>query len=189
MGPRLSQHNSQMAHTALDGQGLPHALVHGAPGPSSGSPRRRVHEGGSSKRAYRTRNPSLVQGPRGICCVALGPPTIYAWPSARATKRGRPERCQLRGGAGLRCQKNAVAPSNASSRVTEPTYGKYWRRELPGLKPVRQWKFGRVRARCWRRELPGLEPIRQRKMRSKVWPRRRERSASHHSPSPGAALR
>ncbi len=32
----------------LDGRGLPHALVHDAPGPSSGSPRRRVHEGGSN---------------------------------------------------------------------------------------------------------------------------------------------
>ncbi len=109
--------------TALDGQGLPHALVHDAPGPSSGSPRRRVHEGGSSKRAYRTRSPSLVQGPRGIWCV---------WPLARllynrgprpvqrtrppgampaqgrhgATlpkERGWPEQCQLRGNrTGLR---------------------------------------------------------------------------------------
>ncbi len=119
--------------------------------------------------------------------VALGP----------CNERGRPEQCQLRGGTGLRCQKNVVAPSNASSgatelaygkywrrelpglkpvrqwkirqaRARELAYGKYWRRELPGLKPVRQWKIGRARARDWRRELPGLEPIRQRKMRSKV---------------------
>ena len=122
--------------------------------------------------------------------VALGP----------CNERGRPEQCQLRGGTGLRCQKNVVAPSNASSGATELAYEKCWRlsapanqgrgkcpptrsqqvptaqhmrdaidanwrRELPGLKPVRQWKIGRVRARDWRRELPGLEPIRQRKMR------------------------
>jgi hypothetical protein len=59
-----------------------------------------------------------------------------------------------------------VAPSNASSRVTELAYGKYWRRELPGLEPVRQWKIGRACARDWRRELPGLKPFRQRKMRT-----------------------
>ncbi len=84
----------------------------------------------------------------------------------------------------------AVASSNASSEATrfDYAYGKYWRRELPGLKPVRQWKIERACAREWRRELPGLEPIRQRKIANRCWPRRRERSATHHSPSPGAAL-
>ncbi len=114
---------------------------------------------------YWTRGLSLVQSPRAVCYAGLryrgGP-----WP----------------------VQKNEVAPSNASSRVTELAYGKYWRWELPGLKPVRQWKIERACAREWRRELPGLEPIRQRKIANRCWPRRRERSATHHSPSPGAAL-
>jgi hypothetical protein len=82
--------------------------------------------------------------------VALGP----------CNERGRPEQCQLRGGTGKRCQKYAVAPSNASSGATGLAYGKYWRRELPGLEPVRQWKIRQARARelaygkCWRLSAP-----------------------------------
>ncbi len=84
--------------------------------------------------------------------VALGP----------CNERGRPEQCQLRGGTGKRCQKYAVAPSNASSGATELAYGKYWRRELPGLEPVRQWKTTELAyGKYWRRELPGLKPVRQ----------------------------
>ena len=82
--------------------------------PSAGSPRRRVHEGGSNNglldtRALSSTEPARLYGMRAY--------DIDAWPLARAKERGRPEQCQLRGGGRTR---KRVRNGLAAGAVLEP---------------------------------------------------------------------
>ena len=150
--------------------------------------------------AYWTRGLSLVQSPRAVCCAGLqyecGP-----WPVQKNAGRagrvavGKRSHDRPKDICGARSRiygvDGAVASSNASSGATrfDCAYGKYWRRELPGLKPVRQWKIGQARARdCTRLAAGAARAQAGPPAENAIWPRRRERSATHHSPSPGAAL-
>ena len=69
--------------------------------PSAGSPRRRVHEGGSNNGLLDARALSSTEPARLYDMRAYD---IDAWPSARAKERGRPEQCQLRGGGARACR-------------------------------------------------------------------------------------